>query len=113
MFHRETNLPPSVAASRFTTKFCWICGKSVSLETCKSDEHGNVVHGNAVHEKCYAALLLKNSANENGAKFHVWKRQFREDCKLHEKINAYAALRDPVLRLRWESGVAPTVKAVA
>jgi hypothetical protein len=31
---------------------CWICGKLVELETCKTDEHGN-----AVHRRCYAANM--------------------------------------------------------
>ena len=31
--------------------FCWICGNTVDLETCKVDEHGMAVHGD-----CY---LLK------------------------------------------------------
>ena len=34
------------------TRDCWICGKAVPLETCKTDEHGN-----PVHERCYAAKL--------------------------------------------------------
>ena len=50
--------------------------------------------------------------NENGSNFRVWKRQFRKDCELHEKLNAYVVLGDSVLRLLWESGVAPTVRAV-
>jgi hypothetical protein len=33
-------------------RMCWICGRAVSLETCKIDEHGN-----AVHEHCYAVKL--------------------------------------------------------
>jgi len=28
--------------------FCWICGNTVELETCGTDEHGM-----AVHEECY------------------------------------------------------------
>lgn len=32
---------------------CWICGKVVSLEECKVDEHGL-----AVHEDCYVVLIL-------------------------------------------------------
>ena len=34
------------------TDHCWICGKTLSLETCNTDEHGN-----PVHERCYAAKL--------------------------------------------------------
>jgi hypothetical protein len=31
---------------------CWMCGKAVSLEACKVDEHGR-----AVHDDCYALML--------------------------------------------------------
>jgi hypothetical protein len=31
---------------------CWICGKSVSLESCKADEWGN-----AVHEECQVVRI--------------------------------------------------------
>ena len=34
------------------TRMCWICGRSVSLESCKIDENGN-----AVHEECYATKV--------------------------------------------------------
>jgi len=30
--------------------YCWICGKEVELENCKTDEHGS-----AVHKVCYVA----------------------------------------------------------
>jgi hypothetical protein len=33
---------------------CAICGKPVSLETCKFDENGN-----AVHEDCYVGRVLE------------------------------------------------------
>jgi hypothetical protein len=33
-------------------RFCWICGRAVSLENGKADEHGNIVH-----EECYTARL--------------------------------------------------------
>jgi hypothetical protein len=39
---------------------CWICGKAIDLNTCKTDEQGL-----AVHELCYAtriALKLKDSS---------------------------------------------------
>jgi hypothetical protein len=36
-------------ASQFKhNHFCWICGNTVNLETCGTDEHGM-----AVHEQCY------------------------------------------------------------
>lgn len=31
---------------------CWICGKSVDVRSCKTEEHGQ-----AVHEACYTAKL--------------------------------------------------------
>ena len=34
------------------THMCWICGRAVSLESCKIDELGN-----AVHEMCYVAKV--------------------------------------------------------
>ena len=35
---------------------CWICGKTVDLNTCKTDERGL-----AVHEPCYASRTIVNS----------------------------------------------------
>jgi len=35
-----------------SAKFCWICGRPVSLENGKTDEHGNIVH-----EDCYTTRL--------------------------------------------------------
>ena len=40
------------------TRMCWICGRSISLESCKVDEHGN-----AVHEECYAAKVALAKAS--------------------------------------------------
>ena len=34
------------------TQMCWICGRAVRLDTCKTDEHGC-----AVHEQCYVAKI--------------------------------------------------------
>lgn len=31
--------------------FCWICGKAVELETCKTDEHDMSVHGDCYYLK--------------------------------------------------------------
>ena len=31
---------------------CWLCGKSVDVTACKTDEHGK-----AVHEACYAVRI--------------------------------------------------------
>jgi hypothetical protein len=46
------------------SQMCWICGKLVELETCKTDEHGN-----AVHERCYAAkMALSHETQMSGKK---------------------------------------------
>ena len=34
------------------TVLCWLCGKTVELENCKTDERGR-----PVHEECYVAGL--------------------------------------------------------
>lgn len=39
-------------------RFCWICGKQVSLEVCKTDELGL-----CVHEECYVARIVLNAAH--------------------------------------------------
>lgn len=36
---------------------CWICNSKLSLEECKSDEHGF-----SVHERCYVGRLLFKAA---------------------------------------------------
>lgn len=40
-----------------STRFCWICGRPVSLENSKTDEHGNVVH-----DECLTARLKLKQA---------------------------------------------------
>jgi len=37
---------------------CWLCGKPVSLEACKTDEYGQ-----SVHERCYVARLALEKAS--------------------------------------------------
>ena len=37
---------------------CWLCGKPVSLEACKTDEYGK-----SVHEECYIARLALEKAS--------------------------------------------------
>lgn len=52
----QTHTPASLNVG--STRFCWICGRAVSLESCKADEHGNMVH-----EDCYLVRMkLNNSA---------------------------------------------------
>jgi hypothetical protein len=40
---------------------CAICGRAVELECCKTDEHGE-----AVHEKCYAARMAPGMNGKRG-----------------------------------------------
>lgn len=37
------------------THECWVCGAPVSLEECKVDEHGEVVH-----ETCYVTKVARS-----------------------------------------------------
>jgi len=39
------------------THYCWICGRAVSLQNCKTDEHGHIVHS-----ECYAARMRLKQA---------------------------------------------------
>jgi hypothetical protein len=48
-----------VMVSQLDRRVCWICGRAVALENCKTDEQGF-----AVHEPCYLARL----ALANGSK---------------------------------------------
>jgi hypothetical protein len=41
-----------------TLPVCWICGKTVALETCKIDEYGK-----AVHEACYESKIAFEKVN--------------------------------------------------
>jgi hypothetical protein len=40
-----------------TTVSCWICGKPIPLEDCKTDDHGHVVH-----ENCYAEVAVQKKS---------------------------------------------------
>jgi hypothetical protein len=44
--------------------------------------------------------------------FDAWKLQLRKDCELQDKLVAFDALGDYVLRLLWESGVTPSVDGI-
>lgn len=54
-------MPEPVAATATYIGVCWICDRTVSLETCKIDEHGN-----AMHEECYLACIRANGACHSG-----------------------------------------------
>ena len=48
---QETQFKPS--------HFCWICGNTVALESCGTDEHGM-----AVHEECYCVKVALAKESE-------------------------------------------------
>lgn len=45
--------------------------------------------------------------------FEVWKDHLCRDCITNEKLEAFNCLGDFILKLLYESGVAPTVDAIA
>lgn len=45
--------------------------------------------------------------------FDVWRTRFREDCEEQDKLAAFNALTDYVLRILWEQGLEPTVESVS
>ena len=44
--------------------------------------------------------------------FDVWKLHFRKDCELQNKMIAFNALGEDVLRVLWQSGLEPSVSAL-
>jgi hypothetical protein len=40
-----------------TSVKCWMCGKPIPLEECKTDDHGHVVH-----EDCYAEVAVQEKS---------------------------------------------------
>jgi hypothetical protein len=52
--------PAMIYVPEKPTKFCWICGKDISLEVSKIDEHGLFVHATC-HEK---RMLLKAASTQ-------------------------------------------------
>ncbi|MGE5110533.1 MAG: hypothetical protein ACM3JB_06740 [Acidobacteriaceae bacterium] len=44
--------------------------------------------------------------------FDVWKERLREDCARQDKLLAFNALGDFVLRVLWERGIAPNVEDI-
>lgn len=45
--------------------------------------------------------------------FEIWKMHLRQDCVEKGKLPAFDALGDSVLRMLWEQGVDPSVRAIA
>jgi hypothetical protein len=51
------------------TQMCWICGKAVTPETSKTDEHGS-----SVHARCYAARVALAAASQDSGQTARMKR---------------------------------------
>lgn len=47
----------SAITSPGSTRFCWICGRPVSLENSQKDEYGNIVHS-----ECHTARVKLREA---------------------------------------------------
>jgi hypothetical protein len=45
--------------------------------------------------------------------FDVWKAQFSKDCERQGKLFAYNSLGEFCLKVLWESGLEPSVKAIS
>lgn len=45
--------------------------------------------------------------------FEAWKSQLRKDCELNDKVDAFNALGDYVLKLLWEQCAEPTCDAIS
>jgi hypothetical protein len=46
-------------------RYCWLCGKDITLEHSKTDEHGLIVH-----ESCHQKRMLLKAAT---AQVESWK----------------------------------------
>lgn len=57
-------------------------------------------------------MLERRSPAKVVTSFPAWKVQFRNDCDSEGKLPAFSVMSDVVLRLLWEKGLEPTVKAV-
>jgi hypothetical protein len=44
--------------------------------------------------------------------FEDWKQHLRQDCELKQKLTAFNALSENVLRLFWDQGVDPTIEGL-
>lgn len=45
--------------------------------------------------------------------FDTWKLRLHQDCESEDKVKAFEAIGDYVLRVLWQSGIDPTVSAVS
>jgi len=45
--------------------------------------------------------------------YDLWRIQFRKDCEIEDKLFAFDSLGEFTLKLLWENGYAPTVRAIA
>jgi len=52
------------------------------------------------------------SSEKRELSFEAWKALLREDCEMQDKMLAFEALGDSVLRMFWESGLDPSVKGL-
>jgi hypothetical protein len=60
----------------------------------------------------YSAFVTSSTSN-TAMSFEAWKNYLCSDCIRHEKLEAYNCLADFILKLLYDSGVSPTVDAIA
>lgn len=44
--------------------------------------------------------------------FTLWKAALRQDCERRDKVLAFEAMGEDVLRMFWERGAVPTVQGI-
>lgn len=44
--------------------------------------------------------------------YEVWKLRLRKDCELEDKLLAFDSLGEYTLKMLWENGLGPTVRAI-
>ena len=75
------------------SRFCWICGKDISLEHCITDEHGLSVHQSCNEKR----LLLKAASRSEQQRQRQYKR--RADGRTREDMDD--GKFQPILRRTW------------
>lgn len=53
-----------------------------------------------------------NPAGHTSMPFEAWKIELRTNCQQGDKLTAYNALGDFVLKFLWEQGIEPTPEAI-
>jgi hypothetical protein len=86
------------------SQMCWICGKLVQLETCKTDEHGNAVHG-----QCYAArTALTRERKQSGKRGPITTPQMAKAPSPTVSDGSMSELRYPEWQKPYQAALLET-----